>query len=271
MRLGFRAASGAALALALFAGDLTTLSLTPAAASAQSHGGGFHGGGGGFHGGGGGFHGGDHDGYHGGGGGFHGGDHDGYRGGYGGYRGGYRGYGGFGYGGFGYGGYGGYYGGFGLGDALLGAAVIGGTAAIIASNNEPVYEAPYPVYQTYPPVYAPAYAPPAYAPGYVPPAYAPGYAPPAVYGAAPPPAAYSNPSHDPVEQCSRAAVSEAVSHGDSGRILSIDRVDGHENGAQVLGTLEVHRADRNAAHGSVERARFTCSTDYGQVTAFRFG
>ena len=73
MRLEFRLAGGAALALALFAGDIGALSLAPAAASAEGHGG-FRGGGG-FHGGGG----------------F--GDHDGFRGGWGGCGGSYRGYG----------------------------------------------------------------------------------------------------------------------------------------------------------------------------------
>jgi len=132
MRVGLRALTGAVLGLALFSGDIATLSLMPAAANAQRHGGG-----GGFHGGGGGFHG---DG-----GGYHGGGFGGYRGGYGGYRGGYgyRGYGGFGYGG--------YYGGYGFDDFLLGAALVGGTAAIIASNDRPVYDT-YPVYDAPPPV-----------------------------------------------------------------------------------------------------------------------
>ncbi|MBV8973457.1 MAG: hypothetical protein JO290_14325, partial [Sphingomonadaceae bacterium] len=125
------------------------------------------------------------------------------------------------------------------------------TAAVIASD-QPSY------YETYPaPVYA--YPPPVAAP---PPGY--GYAPP------PPPApqqqAYQ--SADPVDQCSRAAVDEAASHGDSGRVTRIDHVDPFQNGAHVTGTLEVRRADRN---GAVENARFTCTASYGQVTAFKFG
>ena len=68
------------------------------------------------------------------GGGFHSGGGFGYRGG--GWGGGSRG-----------GGWGGYYGGFGVGDALLGAAIIGVTAAIIASNDRPVYDS-YPAYRT---------------------------------------------------------------------------------------------------------------------------
>lgn len=262
MQLGFRAATGAALALAMLVGDVATLSSAPAAALADPHGGGH--GGGGFHGGNGfngkGFHGGEHGGF--------GHDYDGFRGGYGGYRGSYSGFG-FGYGGYGGGyGYGGYFGSSGLGTALLGAAIIGGTAAIISSNSRAAYDEPYPVYQTYPPAYAPAYVPPlAYAPDYAPPAYVPAYTPPADYGASAEPA-YA--SHDPVDQCSRAAVGEATNLGDSGRVLSIDRVDAYSNGAQVQGTLEVRRPDRDN-RGSVERARFTCTADYGQVTAFRFG
>ena len=61
-------------------------------------------------------------------------------------------------------------------------------------------------------------------------------------------------------------MSEAAARGDGGRVVSIDHVDGRQNGAQVVGTLEVRRGDR-----STERARFTCTADYGQVTAFRFG
>nr|WP_295662773.1 hypothetical protein [Polymorphobacter sp.] len=244
MRVGFRALTGAALGLALFAGDISTLSLMPSAAMAQrGGGGGFHGGGGfgGYHGGGGGFHGGG-----GFGGGYHGGGFGGYRGGYGGYRGGYgyRGYGGFGYGG--------YYGGYGFDDFLLGAALVGGTAAIIASNDRPVYDT-YPVYEAPPPVYDPGYAPPG---AYAPPA---GYAP-----LAPPPQQYA--SNDPVAQCSSAAVGEANSNGDSGRVLSVDQVVPHENGARVIGTLEVFKRNQ-----STERARFTCTADYGHVTSFRFG
>lgn len=222
MRVGFRALTGAALGLALFAGDISSLSLLPSAASAQSRG---HGGGGAFHGGG------------------------GYRGGFGGYRGGggYRGYGG----------YGGYYGGygFGFGDFLLGAAVIGGTAAIIASNNSPGYDA-YPVYDAPPPAYDPNYAPPG------------AYAPPAGYSAPPPPppAGQAYGSNDPVDQCSRAAIGQTAANGDNGRILSVDQVAPHENGARVTGTLEVTKRDR-----TTERARFTCTADYGQVTSFRFG
>lgn len=221
MRVGFRALTGAALALAMFAGDVSSLSLVPAAASAQSHGG--HGGGGSFHGGGGSFRG--------------GGGFGGYRGGY-----GYRGYGG-------YGGYYGGYGGFGFGDFLLGAAVIGGTAAIIASNDRPDYE-DYPVYDAPPPAYDPNYAPPG------------AYAPPVGY-AVPQGQARAN---DPVDQCSRAAIGEAARNGDGGRVLSVDQVAPHENGARVTGTLEVTRRDR-----SIERARFTCTADYGQVTSLRFG
>jgi hypothetical protein len=230
MRVGFRALTGVALGLALFAGDISTLSLTPSAAMAQRGGGG-----GGFHGGG--FH--DGGGFHGGGGGFHGGGgFGGYRGGYGGYRGGYgyRGYGGFGYGG--------YYGGYGFDDFLLGAALVGGTAAIIASSDRPVYDT-YPVYEAPPPVYDP------------------GYAPPGAY-AAPPPQRYA--SNDPVAQCSSAAVGEANSNGDDGRVLSVDQVVPHENGARVIGTLEVIKRNQ-----STERARFTCTADYGHVTSFRFG
>ncbi len=250
MRLGLRTITRAATAL-LLAG--TAASLTVAPAAAQSHGGFHGGGGGGFHGGGGGS-------FHGGGGGF-----GGYHGGYGGYHGGYGGYHGYGgfrggyYGGFGYG-YGccGYYGGFGFGDALLGAALIGGTAAVIASDAPTYYETyPAPVYPAYPPAYA---APPAaygYAPPPPPPAPQPGYQSQQAYQ-----------STDPVDQCSRAAVNEASSRGDSGHVTKIDRVDGHPNGARVTGTIEVRRTSHN---GEVENARFTCTADYGQVTFFRFG
>ncbi len=178
------------------------------------------------------------------GGGFHGGAgfSTGFRGhGFGGY--GYRGYG---YRGYGYRGYGGYYGGFGVGEALLGAALIGGTAAIIASE-QPYYEpVPVPVYPAYPP--------------------------PAAYGeVAPPPPPQQQQAYtsvDPVDQCSRAAVGEAAARGDSGRVTRIDRVDGQPNGARVTGTLEVRRVSHN---GEVENARFTCTADYGHVTSFRFG
>ncbi|MGI4879228.1 MAG: hypothetical protein ACRYG4_17270 [Janthinobacterium lividum] len=230
MRIGFRALTGAALGLALFAGDISTLSLMPSAAMAQRHGGG----GGGFHGGGGG-------GLRGGGGAFRGG------GGYGGYRGGY-GYGYRGYGGFGYGGY---YGGYGFDDFLLGAALVGGTAAIIASDR-PAYDT-YPVYDAPPPAYDPGYAPPG------------AYAPPAGY-AQPAPQQQQYASNDPVAQCSSAAVGQANSNGDNGRVLSVDQVVPHENGARVIGTLEVTKSNR-----STERARFTCTADYGHVTSFSFG
>ena len=199
-----------------------------------------------YRGGGGGFHGGSVGGFHGGGG-FRGGGYGGYRGGYG----GYRGYGGFGYGGFGYG-YGGFGYGFGYGDALLGAALIGTTAAVIASD-QPYYEAyPAPVYPAYPP---PAYAPPPADYGYAP-------APPPV----PQQQAYQ--STDPVEQCTRAAIGEASSRGDTGHVTRIDRVDSHANGARVTGTLEVRR---NSHSGETETAHFTCTAEYGQVTSFRFG
>ena len=94
---------------------------------------------------------------------------------------------------------------------------------------------------------------------------------PAAYGYAPPPPpaqqqAYQ--STDPVDQCSRAAVGEAASRGDSGRVTKIDHVDGHPNGARVTGTIEVRRTSHN---GEVENARFTCTADYGQVTFFKFG
>ena len=105
-------------ALTLLVAGATTVAVVPVAAQGYHGGGGFHGGVGG---------------------GFRGGD---YRGG------GYRGFGGFGYRG-----YGGYYGGFGVGDALLGALVIGGTAAVIASQRD-YYE---PVYPAYPVPVAPAY------------------------------------------------------------------------------------------------------------------
>jgi len=198
MQIGFRALIGASLGLALFAGDLSTLSLTPTAAHAQWRGGGAYGGGG--------------------------------------YRGGYRDYG--------YRGRGAYYGGgIGFGDFLLGAAIIGGAAAIISSNNRRNYDS-YPVYDAPPPGYAPYYAPSA------------AEARPGQHDAA----------IDPVEQCSRAAVGEAAANGDNGRVLSVDQVVPHENGARVTGTLEVTKRNR-----STERARFTCTADYGQVTGFRFG
>ena len=188
-------------------------------------------------------------GFHGGGG-FRGGGYGGFHGGYGGFHGGY-GYGGYGYGGYGYRGFGGYYGGFGLGDALLGAAIIGGTAAII-SSSVPRY------YQTYPVPTYPVYAPPLIV------------APPVRYGYAPlaidPSQTYR--VNDPVDQCSRAAVSEAAARGDDGRVMRIDRVDAYQNGANVIGTLEVRRSDRNGAR---ETARFMCTVSFGQVTAFHFG
>ncbi|UAJ11737.1 hypothetical protein [Polymorphobacter megasporae] len=239
MRVGLRALTGAVLGLALFSGDISALSLMPSAASAQRHGGG----GGGFHGGGGGFH---------------GGGFGGYRGGYGGYRGGYGGYGYRGYGGFGYGGY---YGGYGFDDFLLGAALVGGTAAIIASNDRPVYDT-YPFYDAPPPAYDPGFAPPgAYAP--------PGYAPQAAYAPPPPPPEQQQQqyaSSDPVAQCSGAAVAQVASNGDNGRVLSVDQVVPHENGARVMGTLEVTKRNQTS-----ERARFTCTADYGHVTSFKFG
>jgi len=231
MHMRARTVLGAAAALALLSGDLATASLTPAAAAAEGRG-------------------------------FYGGGFGGYRGGFGGYRGfggfgfrgygygyGYGGYGGYGYrgyGGYGYRGYGGYYGGYGVGDALLGAAIIGGTAAIIASERPRYYvERAYPVYPAYP-----AYPAPPVAYGYV----------------APPAPAYG--SNDPVELCSRAAVGEAGARGDSGRVTRIDRVDGFANGGNVYGNLEVRRSTRG---GAFENARFSCTANYGQVTAFRFG
>lgn len=227
MRTGFRFGVGTALALALFAGDVATLSVVPASAQAAGyHGGGYHGGyrGGGYHG----YRG--HGGYHG-------------------YRGGY------------YGGYG-----FGLGDALLGAAIIGGTAAIISSANSG-----YDSYQTYPaPVYAApvdGYAEPDYAPqpGYAPqPDYAPqqqGYAPQQGYAA---PSASAQ--VDPVEQCSRAAERQAQSNGGFARVVAIDRVDPRPTGAQVRGTLEIDGNGRRAT-----RTGFTCTASYGQIVGLNLG
>lgn len=220
MRTGLRFGIGAALSLAMFAGDLPSASFSAAPAFA----------------------------------------HDRYRGGFGGFRGGYRGryYGGYGHR---------YYrgGGFDFGDALLGAAIIGGTAAIISSANRPAYDGGY-AYQTYP---APPPPPPAsYAPGYAPPppdaygddGYAEDGAPPQ-YGAA-----------DPVEQCSRAAEREAQSRGGFARVIGIDKVDGRPNGAHVRGTLEITSGqDRNGNPSRTDRTGFVCTADYGQITGLRVG
>jgi len=229
MRLAFRIGTGIALSLALFAGDLPTLSLSPAPAAAQRYGG-HHGGG-----------------YYG-------------HGGYGGYRGGY-------YGGRRY--YGG--GGFGFGDFLLGAAVVGGVAAIASANSgyggygydtyqtypAPVYVTPAPVYVTPPPVYV---TPPAAAYNTGPAGYDNGGAEPQQAQA----------QIDPVQQCSRAAEVDAQARGGIARVTGIDHVDNNQTGARVSGRLEVNvGGDQNGNNSRVERSRFDCTAQYGQITALR--
>lgn len=204
MRLGLRLGVGAALALALFAGDTATLSLSTAPAVAAGHHGGYNGGYG------------------------HGGH----------YR---RGYGG----------------GFGLGDFLLGAAILGGTAAIISSANNPPY-----AYQTYPPV---VYATPPAAPY----GYADGAPQSPAYDAEPDayPPQEQDAHIDPVEQCSRAAERQAQSRGGLARVAGIDRVDSGQNGARVSGRLEISDGGGNADR--VDRIKFDCTATYGQITALR--
>ena len=160
------------------------------------------------------------------------------------------------------GGYGGYYGGYGFGDALLGAAVIGSTAAIIASNQPDYYDLSGVRSTATPRPSTPrrSIRPPRRAMAMR--RRRPDRRP----RRQPQQQAYQ--STDPVDQCSRAAVSEAASRGDNGRVTKIDRVDSHANGARVIGTLEVRRDSHN---GEVENARFTCTADFGQVTSFRFG
>lgn len=143
-----------------------------------------------------------------------------------------------------YNGYHGHYrgGGFGVGEFLLGAALVGGIAAIVSSNDHsrsPAYDR---VDDGYPPQgTAPR--------GYVDERDGP-------------------PS--PVEQCSRAAEREAQASGGYARVTGIDSVRPFRDGARVFGTLQIdYQADGDAPRR--DRTRFDCTANAGGVTGLRVG
>ena len=148
-------------------------------------------------------------------------------------------YHGGGYGG-GYGhGWGGYHHdrGIGIGGVLLGAALIGGIAAIASQPRAPAYDN--------------------------------GYTPYDGYRGGEPQGSYAEPGYDdraaagdPVEQCSRAAERAAQEDGRFARVTGIDRVENRDRGVRVRGTLQIDDGDHT---------RFDCTADYGRITALRLG
>lgn len=151
---------------------------------------------------------------------------------------------------------GGYYGGHyghhdshagGIVAALIGAVVVTGLISAASSSKHDNHN-------TYPQGYSP-----------VPPAGQ------TAYGQAP--NGFSQPLDDSsaataqVELCSRAAERTAQNSGGFARTVSIEGIDGSQANAQVRGTIDYSPNNGN----STNRASFTCSASYGQVTAVRFG
>lgn len=70
-----------------------------------------------------------------------------------------------------------------------------------------------------------------------------------------------------VEMCARAAERTAQNYGGFARTMSIESISGEQANAVVRGTLEI-----NPNNGQpVNRAAFTCTATYGQVTGVRLG
>jgi len=69
------------------------------------------------------------------------------------------------------------------------------------------------------------------------------------------------------EMCARAAERTAQNYGGFARTLSIDSISGEQANAVIRGTLEI-----NPNNGApVNRAAFTCTASYGQVTGVQLG
>lgn len=150
--------------------------------------------------------------------------------------------------------------GIGVGGVLLGAAIIGGVAAI-ASANRNRYDRGYDGYrqgygsQGY--VNQGYYGNQGYgSQGYG--AYDQGYA------------GYDQGSGygggvDPVQACARAAERQAQYQGGYARVTGIERVDPYNGGSVVRGSLQIDRG------GYAQRVRFACTANYDGEARVRFG
>jgi len=144
-------------------------------------------------------------------------------------------------------------GGFGIGDFLLGAALVGGIATIASAASAPHHA-------------------PGYDRGYAP---NDGYVPQGAYGGG-----YSNEGYadgnpdgvasDAVEQCSRAAERAAQNDGGYASVTRIDRVQPYRDGARVFGTLRIDYQTQGYAPRS-DHTRFDCTAGDGRVTGLRLG
>ena len=157
----------------------------------------------------------------------------------------------------GYGGGYGYHGGYhhdrgvGLGGVLLGAAIIGGVAAIASSNHRGRYASGY----------APGYG----GSGYSEPAY--GYGQSSYDGGYDRGSGYDQRAGaDPVEACSREIDRAAGERGDRARVTGIDDVRGYGGGSTVRGHVEIERN-----YGGAERRGFSCNANYNGEARVRFG
>ena len=150
--------------------------------------------------------------------------------------------------------------------ALIGGLVVGGLVGALASsannNRATGYNQPR---------YAPqGYTQQRYQQGYAQPDYTPqnypasGYAAPRPIAAA---ASGDSAAAQQVDLCARAAERAAQNNGGMARVVSIDGIDGSEASAQVRGTLEISQQQ----YGGSNRAGFTCSARYGEVTGIRLG
>jgi hypothetical protein len=156
-----------------------------------------------------------------------------------------------------YGGYhGGYYGGGGYYNngnvfgAVVGTAVALGFIAAIASASQPKTTT----------VVAPQ---PAYAPVYPQQSYQ--QQAPVVQQQAVDPSLSAAGAQ--AEMCARAAERTAQNYGGFARTVSIDSISGEQANAVIRGTLEI-----NPNNGQpVNRAAFTCTATYGQVTGVQLG
>jgi hypothetical protein len=75
-------------------------------------------------------------------------------------------------------------------------------------------------------------------------------------------------SQNAVAQCASAAENAAASRGGNARVTQIYRVDAQRGGARVIGGLEVgnRRGDRYGYADVRQQGRFTCTTRFGRVT-----
>lgn len=161
--------------------------------------------------------------------------------------------------------------GIGVGGVLLGAAIIGGVAAI-ASSNRNRYDRGYGGYNQ-------GYGNQGYGgydQGYG--GYSQGYGNQGYGG-------YGNQSHgaydqgyagydqgsgygggvDPVQACARAAERQAQWRGGYARVTGIDRVDPYNGGSVVRGSVEIDRG------GYAQRLRFSCTANYEGAARVRLG